>query len=314
MFLKSEELWNQTIMLSELEENEVDFIDCAGTAWPPKTFPIIPARSKDSRRFFPRDGDGFRAGKIEWDALAISIYLAINENKSDRNQVWAIELGASAAPWVLTFVKHTLALSNACVNTIAIEAGDVKNITQLFWKSNGLKFRNTIRIGKFSFIGDRFTSIFIRGIATNKTGKMYFPKVDISKDNGAAGAKILTQLDRRGKIGFNRVKAIDVLEMVKTYSKVSFLHMDVQGSEVEIMQDPRFGTSFKNVEVLLMGTHSEEADRLAQDIDGKYGFTLIAGNPMKPGGPNGEWPVDGEFLLVSESALNTLIRAGMLTL
>jgi hypothetical protein len=143
---------------------------------------------------------------------------------------------------------------------------------------------------------------------------MFFPKVNISKDNGAAGAKILTQLDRRGKIGFHRVKAIDVLEMVKMHSKVSFLHMDVQGSEVEIMQDPRFGTSLKNVEVLLIGTHSEEADRLAQDIDGKYGFTLIAGNPMKPGGPNGEWPIDGEFLLVSENAKNTLIDAGLLIL
>jgi hypothetical protein len=314
MFLKSEELWNQTIMLSSLEKNEVDFIDCAGTAWPPGTFPIIPARTKNSEMFFPSDGDGFRAGKIEWDALAISIYLAINESKSDKNQVCAIELGASAAPWVLTFTKHILALSNAYVNTIAIEAGEVKKITRLFWKSNGLKFKNTTGIGKFSFKGDKFTSVFIRGIATNKTGKMFFPKVDISKDNGAAGAKILTQLDRRGKIGFSQVKAIDVLEMIKMYSKVSFLHMDVQGSEVEIMHDPRFGTSLKNVEVLLMGTHSEEADQLAKSIDGKYGFTLIAGNPMKPGGPNGEWPVDGEFLLVSETAKNTLIKTGMLTL
>lgn len=314
MFLKSEELWNQTIMLSVLDKNKLDFIDCAGTAWPLGTFPIIPARSKDSKRFYPSDGDGFRAGKIEYDALAISVYLAINENKSDGNQVCAIELGASASPWVLTFAKHTLSLSNARVNTIAIEAGKVKKITQLFWRRNGLKFRTTTGIGRFSFKGERFTSVFIRGIATNKTGKMFFPKVDISKDNGAAGAMILTQLDRRGKIGFNQVKAIDVLEMLKMCSKVSFLHMDVQGSEVEIMQDPRFGTSLKNVEVLLMGTHSEEADRLAQDINGKYGFTLIAGNPMKPGGPNGEWPVDGEFLLVSQSALNTLIKAGMLTL
>ena len=313
MILKSQELWNATVMANEITFNQEDFIDCAGIAWPPGSFPIIPLRESNPKRFFPKDGDGFRAGKTEWDALSIAIFVAKN-NPTNKNQVLAIELGASAAPWALTFVKHVSVATDRFVNTIAIEAGNVKKITRIFWLKNSLKFVNVLGISKFIFEGERFKSVFLRGIATNKKGKMFFPKVDISKDNGATGAKELSQLDRRGKIRFNRVRAIDTLELIEAQDEVCLLHMDVQGAEVEIMQDPRFGTSMKKVEVLLIGTHSVLADELAEAIDGKYGLTLVAGNRMKPGGPNGEWPVDGEFLFISETVKNLLTKSGLLKL
>jgi hypothetical protein len=141
---------------------------------------------------------------------------------------------------------------------------------------------------------------------------MFFPKVNVSLDNGATGSTSLSRLDRRGKIGFNRVRAIDTLELVQNLPEVTLIHIDVQGSEVEIMQDPRFGESFKNVNVILIGTHSVLADELAEAMDGKHGLTLISGNRMKPGGPNGEWPVDGEFLFVNEGTLNLLLDSGYL--
>jgi hypothetical protein len=311
MILKSQELWDATVMANEISYNQEDFIDCAGIAWPLGSFPIIPLRESDSSRFFPKDGDGFRAGKTEWDALSIAIFVARN-NPSNKNHVLAIELGASAAPWALTFVKHASVATDRFVNTIAIEAGNVKKITRIFWSKNGLKFSKVLGISKFIFKGERFNSVFLRGIATNRKGKMFFPKVDISKDNGATGARELSQLDRRGKIRFTRVRAIDALELIDAQDEICLLHMDVQGAEVEIMQDPRFGASMKKVQVLLIGTHSVLADDLAESIDGKYGLTLIAGNRMKPGGPNGEWPVDGEFLFISETVKDMLSYSGLL--
>jgi hypothetical protein len=309
---KSEELWNETIMLSQFESNTTEFIDCAGIAWPSNSFPIIPVRNPNSSRNYPKDGDGFRAGKIEWDALAISVLIAKNQNKSNLNEVLAIELGASAAPWALTFLKHVIASTDANVNTIAIEAGDVRKITEHFWKQNNIRFSKMSGIGKFVFKGERFNSTFLRGIATNAKGKMYFPRVDISKDNGATGARVLSQLDWRGKSRFHRVRAIDTLRLIEEQPSVSLLHMDVQGSEVEIIQDSRFGAALKNVQVMLIGTHSALADELAESINGKYGFTLIAGNRMKPGGSNGEWPVDGEFLFVNTQTLELLTQLGFL--
>lgn len=311
MILKSEELWNSTVVVNEMSINQTDFIDCAGIAWPPSSFPIIPLRGSNPSQFFPKDGDGFRAGKTEWDAFSIAIFVARNI-PTNKNQVLAIELGASAAPWALTFVKHSSASTDLFVNTIAIEAGNVKKITQLFWSRNGLKFKKIHGLSKFTFKGERFKSVFLRGIATNKKGKMYFPKVDISKDNGATGAKELSNLDRRGKIRFNRVRAIDALELIESQPEVCLLHMDVQGAEVEIMQDPRFGAAMKRVQVILIGTHSVLADELAEAIDGRYGLTLVTGNRMKPGGPSGEWPVDGEFLFISEEVKNLLTKSGLL--
>jgi hypothetical protein len=100
--------------------------------------------------------------------------------------------------------------------------------------------------------------------------------------------------------------------LIQEQDEVCLLHMDVQGAEFEIMQDPRLGASMKNVQVLLIGTHSVLADELAEAIDGNYGLTLVAGNRMKPGGPNGESPVDGEFLFISESVKNILTKSGLL--
>jgi hypothetical protein len=311
MILKSEELWNATVMACSIPLNQTDFIDCAGIAWPPSSFPIIPVREGNSSRFFPKDGDGFRAGRIEWEAFSISVFVAKN-NLLTKNQVLAIELGASAAPWALTFVKYVLASTNHYVNTIAIEAGNVKKITRLFWSRNGLKFEKITGLFRFTFKGKRFNSVFLRGVATNKNGKMFFPKVDISKDNGAAGAEELSQLDTRGKIRFNRVRAIDTLNLIQAQGEVCLLHMDVQGAEVGIMQDPRFGATMQKVQVLLIGTHSVLADELAEALDGKHGLTLIAGNRMKTGGSNGEWPVDGEFLFINGAVKKILIESGML--
>jgi hypothetical protein len=62
----------------------------------------------------------------------------------------------------------------------------------------------------------------------------------------------------------------------------------------------------------MIGTHSVLADELAEEIDGRYGLTLVAGNRMKPVGPNGEWPVDGEFLFINNEVKNLLTRAGLL--
>lgn len=309
MILKSEELWNATIMATEIAFNEIDFVDCAGIVWPPNSFPIIPSRETHANRFFPKDGDRFRAGKIEWDALIISLFVA-QKNSKTQKQVLAVELGASAAPWALTFVKYVNSLTDCFANTIAIEAGNVRKITQNFWFRNDLKFNIRHGFSHFVFQGQNFRSTFLRGIATNKRGRMFFPNVNVSKDNGATGSTSLASLDRRGKAGFSRVRAIDTLELIQNLPEVTFIHMDVQGSEVEIMQDRRFGESFKNVSVLLMGTHSELADELAKSMNGKYGFTLVSGNQMKPGGPNGEWPVDGEFLFVNQDTLNLLLDSG----
>jgi len=311
MILNSEELWNATIMTSGIAPSTIDFADCAGISWPPNSFPVIPPKGEYQGPFYPKEGDGFRAGKIEWDALAISIFLARN-SKPLNETVLAIELGASAAPWALTFLKHVMATTNRHVTTIAIEAGNVKKITQLFWSRNDLRYRKTFGLSKFTFRGKQFISIFLKGIATNSKGKMYFPKVNISKDNGATGARHLSKLDRRGKLRFSRVPAIDTLQLIEEQNKVFLLHMDVQGAEVEIMQDPRFGACIHKVQVLLIGTHSLVADEIAEGIDGKYGLTLLAGSRMKPGGPNGEWPVDGEFLYVNQEALVALSDAGFL--
>ena len=56
------------------------------------------------------------------------------------------------------------------------------------------------------------------------------------------------------------------------------------------------------------------AGDFAEAIDGKHGLSLVAGNRMKLGRPNGEWPVDGEILFISKAVKDILTKLGLLLL
>ena len=83
--------------------------------------------------------------------------------------------------------------------------------------------------------------------------------------------------------------------------------MDIQGAEVDLMLDKRFGLLVKKISILLIGTHSNEGDNLAMSLDGQHELILLSSNAMKPTGPDGEWPVDGEFLFINKNLVENLL-------
>lgn len=304
MKVDRERVWRESIGGKPIPYSGDLFSDCAGIFWPNGVFPFVPPANfqKTSSLAFPSNGDGFRAGAIEWEAMALAVYLAKKRGQScTGGKAVAIELGASGAPWMLTFLKHLYPLASLNIKTVAIEAGNVYKLTRRFWEIQSIDFRVSRKRSSFSFWSENFESTFLRGIVASQTGKMYFPRVDISKDNGANAARKLSMLDRRGKRGFNKVKTYDVFKIIQEFSDITFLHMDIQGAEVELLKDSRFGEVIKRVSIMLIGTHSPEADNLVRGLDGKFGLTLISGLEMKPG-EGSTWPVDGEFLLINDSA------------
>lgn len=296
------ETWSQILDKAKraFNHDHSKFHDWTGIFWGPDEFPIVP-HPTEAKFELPLNGDGFRAGRVEWEAFGIAYHLAKSENLG---KFVAIELGASAAPWMLTFVKHLP--ENLNMHTVAVEAGKVNNLTKNFWSNNGIEYQYKRKLHGFHFSGAHFQAEFIRALATSEDGWAWFPKVDISKDNGAKGDKSLASLDRRGGRRASLIRRVNVGRLMKRYSNINFLHMDVQGAEEEIIQDIEFINQLNKVEVMLIGTHSTSADSIAEALTKRSCMTLLASTPMKPGGPNGEWPVDGEFLFVNRSVISKL--------
>ena len=303
MKINYEEIWSS--LRQRIGSNPIYYTDWVGILWPNSSFPAIPDPSLSSDSF-PYDGDAFRAGRIEWEAFGFAIAIAKN---TLNDKATAIELGSSASPWALAFTKSLRELKE--VETVSIEAGDVQKLASMFWKVNNLNFKVKRKLKSFSFNGVNFTAVFYRGLATNNSKKYFFPKVDVGQDNGATGSSDLANLDYRGLKKATKISGIDVFSKLKNYSNVDFLHMDIQGSEVEIIQDSRFETLAYLTSVILIGTHSAKADTLAHELDGKFGLNLISFEESQPGAADGKWPVDGEFFFLNDKAFKLSKRLGL---
>src|SRR4051812_18218565 len=78
--------------------------DWVGNQWPAGSLPALPVPGWKGPQL-PLESDGFRAGAIEWAAFAIG--LRHSEFSSDHPDAPAVmlELGASQAPWCLSWVR-----------------------------------------------------------------------------------------------------------------------------------------------------------------------------------------------------------------
>jgi hypothetical protein len=303
MKIDHSQIWN---CLRQSNTYEPQFYtDWIGIVWPDSSFPAIPIPSLSSTEL-PFNGDSFRAGQVEWEAFGFSIALAKSNPTATAT---AIELGSSASPWALGFIK--VLVSEKEIETLSIEAGDVKALAKKFWEANHLFFKIKRRRKKFIFTGEKFTASFIRGLATNNSNSYFFPNVDVGRDNGATGASELASLDFRGLNKATKIKGIDVFEQVKKFESIDLLHMDIQGSELDLMLDPRFKSLAKKTKVMLIGTHSRQADILAHTLTKDYGLNLISFKESQPGTVDGKWPVDGEFFFLNDEALKISKNIGL---
>lgn len=294
MRINHDKIWSP--LRQRIGTSPIYYTDWVGIVWPNSSFPAIPDPSLSSDAF-PYDGDAFRAGQIEWEAFGFAVAIA---KISLHDKATAVELGSSASPWALAFTKFLRDLK--MVETISIEAGDIRKLARMFWRLNKLDFKVRKNFKNFSFRGHNFAAFFVRGLATNNSKKYYFPNVNVGQDNGATGASEVANLDFRGLKKATKINGIDVFKKLEALKNIDFLHMDIQGSEIDIMLDPRFESLVGKTSVILIGTHSAIADNLARELDLKFGLHLVSFVQSQPGTSDGKWPVDGEFFFLNYNA------------
>jgi hypothetical protein len=223
----------------------------------------------------PIPGDGFYADAIEYTGLLLAI-------QSVRNgHLVVAELGAGWGPWMAAagVVARTRGIGK--VDLIGIEGsqGKVEHMKDHL-ADNDLRPRVVDEETSYGNIRCRC----IHGIVWRQSGTAQFPVVDPETQFGAAATTGITSrygVDYRGRtFEYEDLPACRIQDMLGEYPVVDFVHIDIQGTEVEVC---RAGIDFlsERVRYLFVGTHSRTIEGELLGLLSQAGFTILREKPCR---------------------------------
>ena len=216
----------------------------------------------------PIPDDMVHAETIEYVALVTSINNACNRHQ---NSFTAVELGASYAPWAIAAGVLADRKGFKEINLLAVEASSSMSpkISE-HAKLNGL------------LEGDNIVKLnVVQGAIACNDGVVFFPKVNVSGDNGGQISTVSKVKDYRGlDLDHEEVAAYKLDTLLASYQKVDFLHMDVQGAELELLKNTEFlQTLDQKVSLFFLATQSRLIEGVALEALGSLGWNLLRERP-----------------------------------
>jgi len=217
------------------------------------------------KNHLPVPNDEIHADAIEYIALLKSFELTKN-----KKNYTAVELGSSYSPWASAAGVVAKRKKYKNINLVAVEASKkaIPKIEEQFKVNNLLECKNL--------------KIFLHNSAVSeKNGYVYFPDVDTNSDNGAQISKSKKNTDYRGlNLNHVRVNSKSLSEITKNFSRVDFLHMDLQGAEEFLIENNNFINCInKKVKVLFFATQSRLIEGKAVKVLFNNNWTLYRERP-----------------------------------
>lgn len=236
--------------------------DLAMHAWlpvPPTGFVHLPA--------LPIPSDQVHAEAIEYIALIVALERAIARGGSS---ITVMELGASYGPWVTA--AGVLARRNDFrqISLIAVEASK-----KAVAKISEHAARNALDQGSDVVLTPIHAAMHVDDAI------VYFPRVDVSSDNGAQLSTAKDSIDYRGvPVEYDEVEGITLTTLCHKIAVVDFLHLDLQGAEERLLLDPEFlETLDQKVVTFFLATQSRLIEGLALRALSNLGWRLVRERP-----------------------------------
>lgn len=232
-------------------------------AWLP-----MPANEKLSIHGLPVPDDQVHAETIEYVSMLVAIERALH---SGEKCFTALELGASYAPWAIAagVVAKRKGFKN--LNLIAVEANQeiVPNIPE-----------HASRNGLYDD-GCDVNVLALHGAIYTLDEDVYFPKVNVANDNGAQISSTSVKNDYRGlELEHEAVHGYSLKTITSQYTKIDFLHMDVQGAEAMLMSDQSFlNVLNQKVATFYLATQSRLIEGIALQKLTDMGWSLLRERP-----------------------------------
>lgn len=232
-------------------------------AWLP-----IPPNGSVSINGLPVPDDQVHAETIEYVSLLVSLERALHFGGKCFT---ALELGASYAPWAIAAGVVAKRKGFEELNLIAVEANKeiVPNITEHATR-NGL-----LSGGKGANV------VAVHGAIYTHDEDVYFPKVNVTSDNGGQIASTALKSDYRGlELEYETVTGYSLATLSSKYERIDFLHMDVQGAEAMLLANDSFlAVLNEKVATFYLATQSRLIEGMALQKLSDLGWSLIRERP-----------------------------------
>jgi hypothetical protein len=215
----------------------------------------------------PVPSDQIHAETIEYIALVVGIERALATGGANFS---AMELGASYGPWVTAAGVLAERAGFASIDLTAVEASEqtVDKIIE-HAERNGLTGRPDVSIRA------------LHAAVHLVDEPVYFPRVDVSSDNGAQLSTTNDSVDYRGlNVKYDQVNGLTLATLCEDIDRIDFLHLDLQGAEERLMQDSSFlDTLDEKVATFFLATQSRLIEGLAVKALSKRGWRLVRERP-----------------------------------
>jgi FkbM family methyltransferase len=221
-----------------------------------------------ARLELPLPDDGWHAEAVEYIALADSVRRA-------RSRYCIAELGAGWGPWAGLGGVLARNLGLGEIEVIAIEGLPARfELLKKHLHANGLRPLE----GDETTLGPVRCRV-INGAATTTRGEVFFPDVGIT-DMGSRASDTGGDRDYRGKQVRNlRVQGYPLAEILRD-AHVDLLHVDVQGSELELVE-ANLDLLARQVDAMMIGTHSRVIEGALIDLLYRNGWHLELEKPCR---------------------------------
>jgi len=236
--------------------------------------PFEKPESLDIRRLqLPVPDDGFHAEAIEYVAVTDALRRFLGSPA-----FCAVEIGASWAPWITLAGVIGRQRGSKQLTLVGVEASSQRfPLMCRHLETNGL--RPPDAASEDAQCGSVFTRLF-NGAVWTHDGVIWFPEADVA-DMGAAATTADEPTDYRGEALNNKSIACKKLDtLLQDLGVVDFMHIDIQGGELELLQDQIDWVS-ANVRTLMLATHSRSIEGKLIDLFFSKGWQLHREKPCR---------------------------------
>ena len=225
---------------------------------------VIPSALNRERLQLPIPDDGFHAEGIEYAALLDSF-----DHRSNRDRYAAVEVGSGWGPWI-------------CLAGVLAGSYGVKQLHLIGAEASSERYalmRRHLSVNGLVSDCARTVTTF-NGAVWTHDGEVQFPESD-AVDMGPAATAAEVKKDYRGRsVRLQSIPCKKLSTLCEGSSTIDFLHIDVQGSEYQIVST-ELGWISGNVRSMMIATHSRIIEGAMIALLGKAGWTLLREKPCQ---------------------------------
>jgi len=215
----------------------------------------------------PIPDDQVHAEAIEYIALFMALERAQRQNPASFN---CLELGSSYGPWLVAAGVLAKRMGFSSIDLTGVEAtpSGVARMTE-HASRNGLTEDSSIILRP------------LHAAVYHEDAPVYFPKVDVSYDNGAQISERVSEKDYRGvELEYETVDGLSLKSLTAHLDRVDYLHMDLQGTEKSLLENDEFVQVLNDkVAVLFIATQSRLIEGIALDTFSRNNWIIKRERP-----------------------------------